>query len=248
MKQKIQSMLEQIAQQHSIEILYACESGSRAWGFPSTDSDYDVRFIYKRKLPEYLSVCTVEDQLVFPIDQQLDVYGWDLKKVLQLLSKSNATPFEWLQSPMVYKEHPCFKKELMPLLSEYFSARTQVFHYLGIARSALDTMHNNQIKSKKLFYVLRPLLAAQWIVDKGEYPPMNIQPLLQIAPIEIQSILQQMIVEKSYETESMYLTPNAYLLNFIFQTMENLSVKASEFTAVRFEIDKLNTSFQKMIQ
>ena len=105
MQQTIINKLAYIEQEQSIQILFACESGSRGWQFPSPDSDYDVRFIYVRPYRFYLSVMDRKYDLNFPINGELDIYGWDIRKVLQLMRKSNTTPFEWLQSPIIYRQH-----------------------------------------------------------------------------------------------------------------------------------------------
>src|SRR3954464_6280309 len=100
MREQIEEALGAIERECGVRMLYACESGSRAWGFPSPDSDYDVRFFYLRPLSFYLSVAERKDQLDFPINDELDIKGWDIRKALQLVCKSNTTPFEWLQSPI----------------------------------------------------------------------------------------------------------------------------------------------------
>src|SRR5215218_6283133 len=112
MQQIITGKLAEIAKEHNIKLLFANESGSRAWGFPSSDSDYDVRFIYSRRYKYYLSVIDRKYDINFPITDELDVYGWDIRKVLQLIRKSNTTPFEWLQSPIVYRQEPGFRDQL----------------------------------------------------------------------------------------------------------------------------------------
>lgn len=170
MKTVIQNKLLEIEIEHRVKILYACESGSRAWEFPSPDSDYDVRFIYTKTINEYLSIVDQEDNLSFPINDELDIYGWDIRKVLKLIRKSNTTPFEWLKSPIIYQEEVGFKEDLFALCPHYYSQRGNTHHYLGIAKGARDTINNEgQIKIKKLIYVLRPLLAAQWCLEKKYY-------------------------------------------------------------------------------
>lgn len=166
MKTVILDKLKYIEQKYEVKILFACESGSRAWGFPSPDSDYDVRFIYVKPIDEYLSIQNQKDFMDFPLSDELDINGWDLKKTLELVYKSNSVPFEWLQSPIVYYEDKDFTDELLALCQSYFCARTNIHHYLGIARGAMETMDGNEIGIKKLCYILRPLLSALWCLEK----------------------------------------------------------------------------------
>lgn len=99
----ITEKLNEIEEKENVKILHAVESGSRAWGFASPDSDYDVRFIYVRKKEDYLTLCEKSDVIEWQLDETLDINGWDLKKALQLFHKSNATLFEWSNSPIVYR-------------------------------------------------------------------------------------------------------------------------------------------------
>lgn len=248
MRTRIIQTLKEVAERYNIELLYACESGSRAWGFPSPDSDYDVRFIYRRKADDYLSVLPVPDQMSFPITDELDLYGWDLKKVLQLLYKSNCTPFEWLQSPVIYLEKTGFRENLMKLFPEYFAPRTQLFHYLGIAKGAMDTMTDRQIKIKKLFYVLRPVLAAKWIAEKMHYPPMNIAPLLEVAPATIRLKTEQLIKEKETSNEGQLIQPDGELLAFIEENFSNLTGFASTLDKSQFDVKNLDKFFRSCIR
>ncbi|NDV93887.1 nucleotidyltransferase domain-containing protein [Dysgonomonas sp. 521] len=180
MKTTITGKLQEIEQRHRIRILYACESGSRAWGFPSPDSDYDVRFIYVRPLDSYLSIKETDDYLNFPLTDELDINGWDIRKTMKLISRSNTTPFEWIQSPVVYYEQEGFKDEVWNLCQNYFCRRSNIHHYLGIARGAMASIKDEELKIKKLFYILRPLLAAMWCIEKNSIAPMNISPLLEL--------------------------------------------------------------------
>lgn len=247
MKTRIEQELKNVEEKYNIELLYACESGSRAWGFPSPDSDYDVRFIYKRKAEDYLSVLTVPDQISFPITDELDLYGWDIKKVLQLLYKSNCTPFEWLQSPVVYFEKEGFRNELTNLFPEYFAARTQMFHYIGIANGALGTMTGEEIKIKKLFYILRPVLAAKWIAEKMKYPPMNIEPLLTLVSPSLRLKIEQLIQEKETSNEGYLIKPDRELLEFIEDNLNQLVEFASKQDKSRFDAQNLNKFFRSWI-
>ena len=121
MREKIQAQLRRIEEEEHIKILLAVESGSRAWGFASPDSDYDVRFIYIRPTQDYLRLDSVRDVIELPIDEVLDINGWDLQKTLRLLHKSNPTLFEWFSSPIVYRETE-FADTFRKLMSHYFSS------------------------------------------------------------------------------------------------------------------------------
>ena len=134
MRQAICNQLVQIEQEHRICILYAVESGSRAWGFASRDSDYDVRFIYIHPLDWYLSIRDQRDVIECPIDHELDVSGWDLRKALGLFAKSNPPLLEWLGSPIVYKDSNGLADRLRCLLIETFSSQRCMYHYLHMAR------------------------------------------------------------------------------------------------------------------
>jgi predicted nucleotidyltransferase len=85
-----------------VVVLLAVESGSRAWGFSSKDSDYDARFIYLRRPEAYLSIRAPRDVIERRIVDEVDVNGWDLRKALGLLMKSNPPLLEWLQCPIIY--------------------------------------------------------------------------------------------------------------------------------------------------
>ncbi|MBI5352434.1 MAG: nucleotidyltransferase domain-containing protein [Chloroflexi bacterium] len=164
MKKNILAQLNEIEKNHDVVILYACESGSRAWGFPSADSDYDVRFIYLRPVKWYLSVEEKRDVIEVPINDQLDINGWDLKKALQLFRKSNPPLLEWLGSPIVYLEKYSIRSQLRDLAKMYYSPISCFHHYLSAARGHYrDALSENGIKLKWYFYTLRTLLAAQWI-------------------------------------------------------------------------------------
>lgn len=134
MKAKILDKLKEIEKQKGVEILYACESGSRAWGFASPDSDYDVRFIYKHDLDYYLSLWEKPDVIEFMTEDDLDGSGWDLRKAVKLLAKSNAPLLEWLYSPVVYFQDEAFVQQMQALATECFSPIASLHHYLGTTK------------------------------------------------------------------------------------------------------------------
>lgn len=179
MKELIIRKLKEIEETEDVRILHAVESGSRAWGFPSPDSDYDVRFIYVRKPEFYLKLEKTRDVIEFPINDMLDINGWDLNKTLRLLHGSNPTLFEWMSSPIVYRQTD-FLDRLQPVLDSYFSCRSGLYHYLSMAEGNYrEYLRGDTVRAKKYFYVLRPLLACMWILDKQTRPPMLFRDLME---------------------------------------------------------------------
>lgn len=178
MRELIIQKLNEIEKAHNIRILHAVESGSRAWGFPSPDSDYDVRFIYVRPPEFYLKLEKTRDVIELPISDMLDINGWDLNKALRLLHSSNPTLFEWMSSPIVYLQTE-FIDQLQPILDQYFSCRSGLYHYLSMADGNYrEYLKGDLVRAKKYFYVLRPVLACRWILHKHTKPPMLFSELM----------------------------------------------------------------------
>lgn len=178
MRELIQKTLCDIERQENCRILLAVESGSRAWGFASPDSDYDVRFIYVRPKESYLKLERVRDVIELPINDVLDVNGWDVDKTLKLLHSSNPTVFEWFSSPIVYRSTE-FAERFKPIMLRYFSSKKGLWHYLHMAESNYrEYLKGETVKAKKYFYVLRPVLACRWILEKGTPPPMLFSELM----------------------------------------------------------------------
>ena len=172
MDKKILEELRKIEAAEGVKIIMAIESGSRVWGFASPDSDYDVRFIYVRKQEDYLRLEGMRDVIEWRLDETLDICGWDLKKALQLIYKSNPTIFEWCASPIVYMENEAFSK-VKALLPKYFSVKKSLYHYWHMAETNYrEYLKGDIVRVKKYFYVIRPLLAAKWILDRRTSPPM----------------------------------------------------------------------------
>ncbi len=168
----IPEMLAEIESSERVRICLAVESGSRAWGFPSADSDYDVRFIYAHHPDWYLSIEDGRDVIERPVSGALDLSGWDLRKALKLFRKSNPPLLEWLQCPIVYMERSTVAARLRDLLPRFFSPEASFFHYLHMAQGNLrDYLRGETVWRKRYFYVLRPLLAMRWIEsDHGPVP------------------------------------------------------------------------------
>ena len=174
MRSEVLSTLTRIEQEENVAVLFACESGSRGWGFASPDSDYDVRFIYVNRLPWYLTVMPGRDVIERPISGDLDVAGWDLRKALRLLQKSNPTLLEWLRSPIMYRENTDVMTRLRELAVTHFSNVSGYHHYVSMAKKNFrEHLRGEVVRYKKYFYVLRPLLAARWIREGRGAPPMR---------------------------------------------------------------------------
>ncbi|MBP9997315.1 MAG: nucleotidyltransferase domain-containing protein [Lachnospiraceae bacterium] len=170
MRDIIIEKLKEIEEKENVRIIAAIESGSRAWGFESPNSDYDVRFIYVRTLEDYLKLEKTKDVIEWQLDDVLDINGWDLKKALQLMHDSNPSIFEWCASPIIYRDSESFK-ELKALRQEYYSRKKNLYHYWHMANNNNQAyLQGEEVRIKKYFYVIRPLLAAKWVVDKKTHP------------------------------------------------------------------------------
>ena len=181
MQKQIQTYLAQIEEKHQVKILYACETGSRAWGFPSPDSDYDIRMIYVHPEPWYFSLQEKKDSIdVMLEDNLIDISGWELKKALKLLWKSNAPMLERIQSPIIYHVEPAFIEKINALAPGYYSKIATMHHYLSMSQKILaEISGREEYKLKKLFYALRTSIACKWIMEREEIPPIEFFTMLQ---------------------------------------------------------------------
>lgn len=171
---RVLEALLQIEKTHDVRILFACESGSRGWGFASPDSDYDVRFIYVQRLPWYLRVEMQRDVIELPIDRVLDVNGWELRKALRLMRKSNPTLLEWLDSPVIYRQDSAWVDRMRGLSTRFFSNLRARHHYYAMAKKNYrEHLLGEEVRLKKYLYVLRPILAVHWIDAGLGRPPMT---------------------------------------------------------------------------
>ncbi len=178
MRETILEKLNEIEKKENVKILHCIESGSRAWGFPSPDSDYDVRFLYVRPKEFYLRLDKTRDVIEWQLDDTLDINGWDVQKALTLLHKSNPTLFEWNSSPIVYKTTEEWQK-ISAIINRYFVAKSGLYHYLSTAKSNYrEYLKGETVRLKKYFYVLRPILACKWILAEGTPPPMLFRTLV----------------------------------------------------------------------
>ncbi|MEU1427663.1 nucleotidyltransferase domain-containing protein [Nocardia sp. NPDC005746] len=169
----IDGELDRIVREHRVDVLLAIESGSRAWGFPSPDSDYDCRFVYLRPADDYLTPWPGRDVIETPLVGLLDVNGWDLVKALRLLVNGNAVLIEWLMSPIVYRGDTGFRDELRALADEVADRDRVARHYLHLGRRQWRLFDSNR-SLKKVFYSLRPAMALRWL---HEHPDNSVAPM-----------------------------------------------------------------------
>lgn len=181
MKALIQARIKDIEAEENIRVLFAIESGSRAWGFHSPDSDYDVRFVYARPLEWHLSLQKKRDVIERPIDDELDISGWELAKTLQLIMGSNAVIPEWLQSPIVYSAMPEAVQDLTEFCRAALDRRSVTWHYLSLMQRQQSRLYgpDGEIRLKRYFYILRPTLALRWMrLHAQAVAPMNMDVLV----------------------------------------------------------------------
>lgn len=176
----IRAALTELEQRKHVQVLFAAESGSRAWGFASPDSDYDVRFIYAPSLAWYLKVDEPRDVIEAMLPGDLDLSGWALRKALRLFHKNNCALFEWLDSPVIYVEQGSLAERLRNLLPRVFRQPAAYHHYWRTAVNVYETaLREDPVKLKRLFYVLRPLLCCRFIAEHGRQPPTAFAPLVE---------------------------------------------------------------------
>ena len=246
----IQQKLIEIEKRENIKILHCVESGSRAWGFASPDSDYDVRFIYARPLEHYLRLEKTRDVIEWQLDETLDINGWDVQKALRLLHNSNPTLFEWNSSPIVYLTTEKWKS-VSDVINKYFLKKSGLYHYLHTAKSNYrEYLKGDTVKLKKYFYVLRPLLACKWIMEFGTPPPMPFSVLEEkyldgALKIEVDKLLEIKINSPEKKTGKRVDAINAY----IDQTMAELDEIISALPAESMQgHEELNQIFLNIIK
>ena len=203
--QEISRRLADAEREHKVRILYCCESGSRAWGFASPDSDYDVRFIYVHEEDWYLSfdIERRRDVIEYPIVDEIDCNGWDLRKALYLFTRTNGALLEWLNSPIRYIEQGDFAAKLRNLAPRAINNVALCYHYSHMARrNAREYLYRDKVKLKKYFYVLRPLLAIRYIEEGRGIPPVEFERLVEsVAPSAIRQEIRSLLEVKRVTPE-----------------------------------------------
>jgi predicted nucleotidyltransferase len=225
-REEILRKLQAVEAEHDVRVLYACESGSRGWGFASPDSDYDVRFVFVRPAKEYLRVTPVRDVIEEVPGPVFDVNGWDIRKALQLLAKGNATLVEWLSSPVVYRQDDRFVQRLREVAAAVYQPVRSFHHYFAMGRGNLrEYLQGEQVRAKKYLYVLRPLLAAKWVLERPDAPPMAFESLVRELvddPAVLQDI-EELLMLKRRSGEQEWLPARPLLNEYLNRLMAELA-------------------------
>lgn len=206
---KISNHLREIEKQYHVKILFAVESGSRAWGFASKDSDWDVRFIYVHEPEWYYHIEEQKDTIEQMFPDEVDASGWDLKKALRLFKRSNPSFFEWIHSPIIYEMDETFIDEIKKMEDEYFDADKAMFHYNHIYKKHNDRyITENGLPLKRFLYYLRGILVCKWLSDKGTVPPVRFSELVD-ATIEDENIKKKIehLLEQKKQSKEHNLEP-----------------------------------------
>ena len=172
--------LKEIETKHNVKIIMAVDNGSNAYGSASPNSDIDLRFLYVETIESYLRLGREKDVIeIIDEENNIEYKGFSLDKFMKLLSKSNPSILEWLNSPINYLENSKYEnitKEIKKLSLEYFSVKRCLFHYTGNALTDFKKMLNGnastkiQIDLKTFLSVFRHLLVSEYIIRENKYP------------------------------------------------------------------------------
>lgn len=252
-REEITRRLRAAEQEHDVRILLAVESGSRAWGFASPDSDYDARFIYVHRPEWYLSVGLEEkrDVIEYPIVDEMDINGWDIRKALRLFWKSNPAFVEWMLSPVQYEKSGCFHQEVLNLMPTVYSVENGMYHYRSSAKTNFRTeLQSELVRYKKYFYVLRPLLATRWLERYQTPAPIEFDKLMTLIndQPELTSAIADLLEKKKRANES-ELGPQVPVIHqFIAEELARLdAIVPPRFTRTPVE-PQLSALFRKVLQ
>lgn len=250
---EIDARLRAVAQEEGVRILLAVESGSRAWGFPSPDSDYDVRFVYVRPSAWYLSVDLEEQRDVIerPITDEIDLTGWDVRKALRLFGQSNPAFVEWIHSPIVYSTAGCFHGEAVRLVSSVYVPEKGIHHFRSMAKTNYrGYLRAESVRLKKYLYVLRPLLSVRWLERFGTTAPIQFDRLLDLVADqpELRAAIDALLDAKKRALEIESAPPVPVLNDFIERELERLESAAPSPPRQLCELAVLNDLFRRILQ
>ena len=251
MEKNILKYVQDIEQNRNIKVLLACETGSRAWGFPSPDSDYDVRIIYVHELDWYLSINSLKDTIEMMLEDNLiDISGWELRKSLGLLKKSNPPLLERIQSPILYSVDEEFLSDITKAASNSYSKIATIHHYLSMAKKCLDDVIGlKEYKLKKLFYALRTATICKWIIERMEIPPIEFPKAISNLDIDprIKENISDLISLKAHKNEDYLHSGEENIINFINQCISNAEELKDSLPPGNANSQELNQILRKYI-
>ena len=246
---EIGQLLDRLEVEHGFRIVYACESGSRAWGFASPDSDYDIRFLFVRPPRCYLSVVQGTEAIDLPLVGDLDAGGWDVRKAAGLLGKSNGALVEWLHSTIVYRQAPGFLDRWRRAASEVFSPKASADHYRGLAKQMLLTkLDRPQVRAKDYLYALRATLAARWVQDGRGIPPVPFAELLCMADESVRALVPGLLKHKEATAESETMQRIPHLDDFLRQAMQDTERRLSITPAGVSRVDAVDELLRREVR
>jgi len=250
---EIMRRIKSAEQEHNVKVLFAIESGSRAWGFASPNSDYDVRFIYAHPQDWYLDI-NVEakrDVIEYPIVDEIDINGWDIRKALMLFWKSNPAFVEWIQSPIVYVDDGILAKRVLELLPSIYENEKGIYHYKHMAKTNYrGYLKKDLVPLKKYFYVLRPLLAIKWLEEKNEPAPIEFD-ILKTLINDNKSLaeeIEKLLIRKKASMEKDLIPQVPAINSFIETELKRLENYTNVPEKKARDMGKLNKLFKQIIQ
>jgi predicted nucleotidyltransferase len=249
MKSQILKELIEIETNNDVKVIYACESGSRAWGFASEDSDYDVRFIYVHSKDWYLTIADKRDIIEIPFDGELDINGWDIRKSLKLLRKSNSPLIEWLSSPIKYRNVRSAMNSLVELSADAFLPETSCHHYLSMTQNIIDNFkEGEEVSVKSYLYSLRTILCCRWIINRLNQPPMQIQDLLNefLPSGELRQLVDKLIDLKIKGAESANINRTLFFEEYLESQLNFVESKIPK-NPKKIPIERFDSVFRKIL-
>lgn len=247
MERKILEYLERLEREKEIEILFAVESGSRAWGFASPDSDYDIRFVYKHKKDWYLNLWEQKDTIEFMTEDDLDGSGWDIRKALRLLAKSNASFTGWLFSPIVYRANTELLEEMKKLANNNFNSVAGFHHFHAMNKGFEETLGTENMTLKSFFYTIRTALCANWIAKKYTIPPVSFKELYELIDEKYHNVIDNVIQLKSERIEKSREEVPLELIHLVRDIIEENNTLRNTLTNKKANKEAFNNFFVKYI-
>ena len=249
---KITEELMELCAKNGVKCLYAVESGSRAWGFASPDSDYDIRFIYVRPQIDYLRIDRPRDVIEYMGKDDLDFVGWDATKAIKLIAKSNPSIIEWLNTKDVYYKIESAYRLLQNLSKDYFSSYRLAMHYISLAKSHdVKYIENHEmVAPKKSLYALRALLSVRYVLKHNKPAPVLFADLLPVSGLEraLNSAITDLLNIKSQTNEKQSIARVKILDNFIARELDTLgTISQSKDIGDYKQNDALDKAFTELI-